>query len=55
MIDWKSPAEQLNSYGDVTGIHRGRVIGDPFQALAGIYPDEALAEMAGHYQQALAA
>ena len=55
IVDWKSPGTQLNSYDDVTGIHRGRTVGDPFQALAGIYPDEALEEMAGHYEQALAA
>lgn len=49
VVDWKSPSEQLNSYADVTGVHRGRVMGDPFELLAPLYPAESLDAMADHY------
>ena len=53
IVDWKSPSEQLNSYADVTGVHRGGgVTGDPFELLDGLYPDEALEAMALHYRAA---
>jgi hypothetical protein len=50
IVDWKSLGTQLHSYADILGRHRGRRAGDPFDALAGVYPAEALAEMADHYQ-----
>ena len=49
----KSPSDQLNSYADVTGVHRSAgTTGDPFELLDGLYPDEALEEMAVHYGSA---
>lgn len=51
VVDWKSPGQQLNSYADVTGVHRGRVAGDPFELLADTYPAEALEQMAQHYRR----
>jgi hypothetical protein len=44
IVDWKSPVEQLNGYDMLAG-YRGRTVTDPFKALAGVYPQEALAEM----------
>jgi len=49
IIDWKSPDQQLNSYGGVTGIYRSTVEDDPFLVLADHYPPEALEEMEQHY------
>lgn len=49
IVDWKSPDEQLNSYANVAARWRGRNASDPFTVLRGIYPDEALEEMAAHY------
>ena len=52
IVDWKSPSDQLNSYADVTAIHRNAgTTGDPFELLDGLYPDEALEDMAIHYWQ----
>ncbi len=48
IVDWKSPDMQLNSYGALMG-HRGRVQGDPFEILAGRFPEEALEEMQAHF------
>lgn len=49
IVDWKSVGEQLNSYEEI-GRRRKRSAGaDPFVELAGLYPGEALAEMAAHY------
>lgn len=48
-VDWKTSGEQLNSYRDVVARFRGPAPGDPWQALAGRYPAEALEEMAGYY------
>jgi hypothetical protein len=45
IVDWKSAGEQLNSFQMMRGYARGRPTEDPFEALAGVYPDEALAEM----------
>jgi hypothetical protein len=44
IIDWKSPAEQLNSY-DTLGVYRAASTADPFDALRGVYPVEAVEEM----------
>jgi hypothetical protein len=52
IVDWKSPEEQLNGYGDVSR-WRSKDTGDPFEMLAGIFPDEALQEMAEHYSRTL--
>jgi hypothetical protein len=52
VVDWKSPGQQLNSYADVTGVHRGGSIGNPFELLTGLYPDQALEQMADHYDRA---
>ena len=52
IVDWKIPSDQLNSYADVTAIHRNAgTTGDPFELLDGLYPDEALEDMAIHYWQ----
>jgi len=48
LVDWKSPVNQLNSYSDLER-HRSEGVHDPFKALAGVYPDDLLQEMATHY------
>jgi hypothetical protein len=49
IVDWKNPAEQINAYaGVIRQWGRGPAV-DPFVALAGIYPREALTEMAAFY------
>jgi hypothetical protein len=48
IVDWKSPTEQLNAYTELS-IFKGFTEGDPFEALAGTYPEEALSEMRAHY------
>lgn len=48
IVDWKTPDEQLNPY-EALGRHRGKAATDPFRELAGIYPDDALDEMAALY------
>jgi hypothetical protein len=50
IVDWKTTGTQLNAYADL-GRHRGIAAGDPFEVLAGIYPEEALEEMAAHYER----
>lgn len=55
LVDWKSPTEQLNSY-DAIGVRYRKVEAvDPFDALAGRFPDVALEEMRAHYDRALVA
>jgi hypothetical protein len=49
IVDWKSPAEQLNRYADLAAVYRAEVTADPFEALAGVYPAEALDEMRALY------
>lgn len=49
VVDWKTPGEQRNTYEAVAGRWRGSEPADPFEALAGLYPTEALDEMAAHY------
>lgn len=51
LVDWKSPLEQLNSYAQLSAVHRGGESADPFEALAGTYPAVALEEMQAHYAQ----
>lgn len=49
IVDWKSPGEQRNSYATVAARHRGSSPVDPFTELEGLFPAEALEEMAAHY------
>jgi hypothetical protein len=53
IVDWKSPERQLNTYENVSK-WRSKKVGDPFEVLAGVYPDEALEEMREHYAGVLA-
>jgi hypothetical protein len=54
IVDWKSHDTQVNAYDQVTTRWRSEPLGDPFDVLAGLYPDEALADMRAHYGQVLA-
>lgn len=56
IVDWKSPAANLNSY-DTLGAFRGRTVDDPAGALAEHYPAEAVDAMIDLYasRQAVAA
>lgn len=49
IVDWKTHGTQLNPYEQVTALRRSHVKGDPFEELAGFYPDEALEEMESLY------
>src|SRR5574337_1235899 len=53
IVDWKS-AEQLNSYERCLVYREGDEL-DPFQALAGRYPAEALEEMRAFHRELIAA
>ena len=55
IVDWKSPAEQLNTYRDLAAVFRPTVTADPFDVLTGLYPVEALDEMRAHYAADLVA
>jgi hypothetical protein len=55
IVDWKSPAEQLNTYAELAAVYRPTVTGDPFEELAPFYPAEALDEMRAHYATNLVA
>ena len=48
IVDFKSPAEQLNGVRDVSGHFVGPAI-DPWPALEAAYPAEAVDEMRAHY------
>jgi hypothetical protein len=50
IVDWKTHGHQMNAYQTVASRHAGLQAGNPFDLLQGIYPDEALAEMAEHYR-----
>lgn len=53
IVDWKTPGEQLNQYGQVARRHFAHSeMADPFSDLAGVFPDEALEEMEAHYHRA---
>lgn len=54
IVDWKSPDTQLNEYAALRR-YRGSEQPDPFDVLAGVYPDEALEEMQAHYERRLVA
>jgi len=49
IVDWKSRSDQVTSYAEIHGRHRAGLSADPFEALAGRFPDEALDEMQHHY------
>jgi hypothetical protein len=44
IVDWKSPGENLNDYAQVA-VWRRDIADDPFEELAGVYPDESLQAM----------
>lgn len=52
IVDWKSTDIQLNPYDSLTFHKAFANPQDPFVALAGMYPDEALREMQEHYSRA---
>lgn len=54
IVDWKSPREQLNSSEELA-VFKAAVTCDPFDALDGVYPAEALDEMQAHYSRELVA
>lgn len=49
IVDWKTYGANRNPYDEVAARHRGSRPADPFEILRGVYPDEALEEMAAHY------
>jgi len=49
IVDWKTEGGNLNSYGQVSARHRAELERDPFEILAGRYPQQALDEMQAHY------
>ena len=49
IVDWKSPAEQLNSYAEIAAVFRAATTADPFDVLADVYPAAALDEMRALY------
>lgn len=49
IVDWKSPDNQLNPYESLTFHKIYEKPQDPFEALRGMYPAEALDEMSAHY------
>lgn len=51
IVDWKTRGEQLNPYAEVAARHRSELKRDPFDALAGRFPPEALDEMQAHYER----
>jgi hypothetical protein len=55
IVDWKSPDQQLNRYFEIQARYRELETGDPFEMLAGVYPREALDDMAAHYTRELVA
>lgn len=51
IVDWKTPGQQLNTYVAVSRWRdRTSEANDPFTVLTGVFPTEALEEMAGHYE-----
>lgn len=49
IVDWKSPAEQLNEYDAIASLRRASDHVEPFAELAKFYPAEAIEEMRAHY------
>ena len=50
IVDWKSPGEQMNTYRQISSMHRSVQHGTPFDLLKGLYPDQALEAMREHYR-----
>lgn len=50
IVDWKSPDEQLNSFGDITARHRRGTKAQPYRALTGVFPAASLREMRRYHQ-----
>ena len=55
IVDWKSPTEQLNTYASIAAVYRAGEGQDPFDALADVYPQEALDAMRAHYDRQMVA
>ncbi len=51
IVDWKSRHDQVTSYAEIAARHRTDEAADPFDALTGRYPDEALSDMREHYSR----
>lgn len=49
IVDWKTVGANVNPYDSVATRWQGESLGDPFDALADMYPAEALEQMASHY------
>ena len=49
IVDWKTAGGNLNTYGQVSALHRSELERDPFEILRGRYPQAALDEMQAHY------
>lgn len=49
IVDWKSPDAQTTPYETIAARHRGSEPVDPYEALAEIYPADALEAMSDHY------
>jgi hypothetical protein len=54
IVDWKTAGENLNPYTSLMR-HKSELERDPFEVLAGRYPDEALEAMRAHYDVGLVA
>lgn len=50
IVDWKTAGANVNPYDTVANRWRGSSMGDPFEALADIYPEHALKDMSAHYR-----
>lgn len=50
IVDWKTAGGNLNPYDSIARVRQCETTGDPFTALAGVYPAEALEEMLAYYQ-----
>jgi hypothetical protein len=51
IVDWKTQAQQLNSYATAVRLRRVTRAPNPFEQLAGVYPAAALREMLTLYPQ----
>ncbi len=49
LVDWKSAGQQVTPYDEINGRHQALWAGDPFEELAGRYPNDALDAMMSHY------
>ncbi len=53
IIDWKTNDTQINSFEVVARQWKDEETSEPFSELQGVYPDEALEEMAAYYERQL--